>query len=71
MQKIKVNDSYQIKMDSLRYKTEYIFEIYGKNAKDELIEGKMSSYKFTTKPCWEINGNDLKKCRKDLRRNEL
>lgn len=71
MQKIKVNDSYQIKMDALKYQTEYIFEIIGRNAKDDMIEGKTCSYVFTTPQCSEINEYNLEKCSKDLRLNEL
>lgn len=57
-------------MDMLNYQTEYNFTIYGRNTKNDLIEGKVCSYVFTTPQCWEINGYNLEKCRKDLRRNE-
>lgn len=71
MLKIKVNDSYQIKMDALKYQTEYIFEIIGKNANDDTIEGEKCSYVFTTPQCKKINEYNLEKCSKDLRLNEL
>lgn len=54
----------QLKMDSLKFDTEYIVEIYGVNGKHPNIEGKKSVFEFTTPNCSVFHGFDLQKCRK-------
>lgn len=50
----------------LKLETEYILEMHGFNANNEMIEGMKSSIEFTTPTCWDILGNNLQKCRKQI-----
>lgn len=48
----------------LGYNMSYTLEIYGKNAKNDLIEGNKCILKFTTPTCRDIHKTNLEKCRK-------
>lgn len=54
----------ELQIDSLKFDTEYIVDIYGVNEKHPNIEGMKSIFEFTTPNCSIFHGFDLQKCRK-------
>ncbi|XP_055325419.1 tyrosine-protein kinase receptor torso-like isoform X2 [Sitodiplosis mosellana] len=60
---LKPSELYHLTMDMLKFDTEYVLEIHGNNAKNELIEGDKSSLEFITPTCWQVHEYSLQKCR--------
>lgn len=57
-------DLYHMKTEFLNFEMEYVLEMHGTNAKNDLIEGEKCIFTFQTPTCYQVYNNTLTKCRK-------